>query len=123
MDAKISILEDLPKAVSELIEQVSEIKLAVDKLLPSQKKVPIGIDLACSLLQKAKPTVYALVRQGKLPCYKSGKKLYFYEEELLEYIEQGRKKNPEQLQEGVKGLFYPQSSTRPTYRDKSNSKK
>jgi excisionase family DNA binding protein len=123
MSAETITYDTLPKAVNTLIEQVAEIKNAVEKLLPNEKKIPIGIDEACVILKKAKPTVYTLVRTGKLPCYKSGKKLYFYEEELLEYIEQGRKKSSEQLQEEVKGLFYPQSSNRPTYRDKINSKK
>lgn len=42
---------------------------------------------------KAKPTIYSLVRQGLIPCYKSGQKLYFYEDELLEWIASDRKKN------------------------------
>ena len=30
-------------------------------------------------------------RKGLIPAYKRGKKLYFYEDELLKWIEEGRK--------------------------------
>ncbi len=39
---------------------------------------------------------YTLVRKGILPAYKKGKKLYFYEDELLAWVENGRKKTSEQ---------------------------
>jgi hypothetical protein len=38
------------------------------------------------------PTIYALVRNRLLPCYKNGKKLYFFEDELLDWISKGKKK-------------------------------
>ncbi|KAA6329312.1 hypothetical protein EZS27_021864 [termite gut metagenome] len=59
---------------------------------PPVKRVPIGIDDACQIIGKARPTVYALVRNRLLPCYKNGKKLYFFEDELLEWIAKGKKK-------------------------------
>lgn len=52
--------------------------------------------MACTILKKAKPTIYNLVRKGVLPAYKKGKKLYFYEDELLHWIETGRKETSQQ---------------------------
>jgi len=46
---------------------------------------------ACKITRKAKPTIYTLARKGLIPAYKRGKKLYFYEDELLQWIESGRK--------------------------------
>ena len=43
------------------------------------------------ITRKAKPTIYTLARKGLIPAYKRGKKLYFYEDELLQWIESGRK--------------------------------
>ncbi|MDH6343761.1 excisionase family DNA binding protein [Parabacteroides sp. PFB2-12] len=122
MSVETITYDTLPKAVNQLIEQVAEIKTAVEKLLPMEKRTPIGIDDACQILQKAKPTVYALVRTGSLPCYKSGKKLYFYEDELLKYIEQGRKKTTEEIEEEINQAFYSPNSKRPTYQSKYSKK-
>ena len=82
--------ENLPKAVAHLVSEVAEIKNLVYKGHPPivpPKRIPIGIDDACKLIGKAKPTVYTLVRKRLLPCYKNGKHLYFFEDELLAWIE------------------------------------
>lgn len=86
--------DKLPEAIAYLINEVSQLrKLVEGKQRPTvNKRVPIEIDEACKIIMKAKPTVYTLVRKGLLPCYKHGKKLYFYEEELLEWIDKGRRK-------------------------------
>lgn len=86
--------DKLPEAVAYLIKEISQLrKLVEEKQKPTiAKRIPIGIDEACEIIKKAKPTVYTLVRKGLLPCYKHGKKLYFYEDELLECIAKGRKR-------------------------------
>jgi len=86
--------DKLPEAVAYLIKEVTQIKELVGcrQVLPPIKRVPIGIDEACQIIGKAKPTVYTLVRKRLLPCYKNGKKLYFFEDELLDWIWKGKKK-------------------------------
>ena len=100
MDKNEISFENLPKAVAHLVSEVAEIKLLVEKgqtpTIP-QKRIPIGIDEVCEIIGKAKPTIYALVRKRLLPCYKNGKKLYFFEDELLAWIENGRKKTVHEL--------------------------
>ena len=95
MDKEITF-DKLPEAVTYLTEQVSAIKEMVSALRPPipEEKSLIGIDEACEVIQKAKPTIYALVRKEIIPAYKRGKKLYFYKEELLQWIESGRKGIP-----------------------------
>ena len=90
--------DKLPQAITYLTEQVAELKQLVSELQPlqSEKHLLVGIDDACRIIQKAKPTVYALVRKGLLPSYKKGKQLYFYEDELLAWIENGRKNTSQQ---------------------------
>ncbi|MGI6718869.1 MAG: helix-turn-helix domain-containing protein [Bacteroidales bacterium] len=100
MDKNEISFNKLPNAVAHLIGEVAEINHLVEKTqLPTvtSKRVPIGIDDACKLIGKAKPTVYALVRKRLIPCYKKGKKLYFFEDELLAWIENGRKKTVEEI--------------------------
>ena len=86
--------DKLPEAVAYLIEKIAEVKALVENFTskPPEKRLPIGIDDACRIIQKAKPTIYALVRKGLIPSYKRGKKLFFYEEELLDWIKNGKKK-------------------------------
>lgn len=93
--------ENLPKAVAHLVNELAEIKSLVEKgQLPTvpAKRVPIGIEEACRIIGKAKPTVYALVRKRLLPCYKNGKKLYFFEDELVQWISNGKKKTLQEIE-------------------------
>ena len=66
---------------------------------PSDEHVLVEIEDACRTIRKAKPTIYTLVRKELLPAYRKGKKLYFYEDELLAWIEHERRKSAEQTYE------------------------
>ena len=93
--------ENLPKAVAHLVNEIALIKTLVERkeILPTpQKRIPIDIVEACRIIGKAKPTVYTLVRKRLIPCYKNGKKLYFFEDELLEWISKGRKKTLQEIE-------------------------
>ena len=95
MDINEISFENLPKAVAHLTSEIAEIKSLVQNAKisePKEKRIPIRIEDVCKIIGKAKPTIYTLVRQRKIPCYKNGKKLYFFEDELLEWISKGKKK-------------------------------
>lgn len=101
MDINEITFENLPKAVAHLVKEIAEIKLMiqnVEEYESKEKSIPIGIEEVSQLIGKAKPTIYALVRQRKIPCYKYGKKLYFFEEELLEWISKGKKKTIQEIE-------------------------
>lgn len=88
--------DKLPQAVSYLTEQVEKIYQLVETLQtqkPDNQHQLIDIDKASILIQKSKPTIYRLARTGLIPAYKRGKKLYFYEDELLKWIEAGKNKD------------------------------
>lgn len=94
--------DTLPKVIAYLMQEVAEIKSILEKMqtpIVSIKKYPIGIDEACKIIDKAKSTVYALVRKREVPCYKNGKKLYFFEDELLAWIEKGKREELSKIQE------------------------
>ena len=70
--------ENLPKAVAHLVSEVAEIKNLVCKgqtPVVSPKRIPIG---------------------------KNGKHLYFFEDELLAWIEGGKKKTVAEINEEAK---------------------
>lgn len=113
MECKDLTFDKLPEAVAYLIEAVAEIKsLVKNKTELPEKRIPIGIEDACRIIQKAKPTIYALVRKGLLPSYKRGKKLFFFEEELLEWIAKGKKKTILDIRAEMEANLYSKSKRR-----------
>ena len=101
MDINEISFENLPKAVAHLASEIAEIKSMVQNVqIPEskEKRIPIGIEEVSRIIGKAKPTIYTLVRQRKIPCYKNGKKLYFFEEEILEWISKGKKKTIQEIE-------------------------
>lgn len=113
MECKDLTFDKLPEAVAYLIEAVAEIKsLVKNKTELPEKRIPIGIEDACRIIQKAKPTIYALVRKGLLPSYKRGKKLFFFEEELLEWIAKGKKKTILDIRAEMEADLYSKSKKR-----------
>lgn len=95
--------DKLPKAVAQILEEISEIRQFIksERTEVPVKRVPIELEEACLLIKKAKSTVYALVRKGLIPCYKNGKKLYFFEDELMEWITKGRKELQTETKESI----------------------
>ncbi len=93
--------ESLPKAVAHLIEEVESVKSLLTNQKPVQptKRLPIGMKEAKAILQKAESTIYRLVGNGSLPHYKQGRKLYFYEDELLGWVAQGKRKSQKDIRE------------------------
>lgn len=113
MECKDLTFDKLSEAVAYLIEAVAEIKsLVKNKTELPEKRIPIGIEDACRIIQKAKPTIYALVRKGLLPSYKRGKKLFFFEEELLEWIAKGKKKTILDIRAEMEADLYSKSKRR-----------
>lgn len=103
--------ENLPNAVSQLMAEVGEIKrvvLARDNPV-QRKRLPIEIDEASRIIHKSKSTIYSLVRKKTIPCYKVGKKLYFYEDELLNWIGDGRKKSIQEMREEIENQMQSKS--------------
>ena len=98
MQKETVTFDKLPVVVGYLTEQVIELKSMVSELQPpiSDKHMLVEIEDACRIIRKAKSTIYTLVRKGLLPVYKKDKELYFYEDELLAWVENGRKKTSEQ---------------------------
>lgn len=56
-----------------------------------------GIDLAIELTGLAKPTIYSLCSERKIPHSKQGKRLYFSRQDLLEWIKNGKRKTQSEI--------------------------
>jgi excisionase family DNA binding protein len=90
-------LETLPKAFSQLTNEISEIKrLLLEKSNEQPTETDCWLDLneLCHYHpdKPSKPTVYGWVNAGKIPVHKGGKKLRFLKSEINNFLKQGRKK-------------------------------
>jgi len=68
--------------ILELMDQKNAIK--------PPKRRPIGVYEASKIIKKEIRTIYNLTSAKKIPHYKRGHQLYFFEDELLDYIESGK---------------------------------
>jgi excisionase family DNA binding protein len=84
------IAELMEKAVKKAI--LESAPLLIEKKSDSESLLTIME--ACKLLKLAKPTVYYLVQQSRIPFMRQGKKLYFLKDELIDWVRSGRKIEP-----------------------------
>jgi predicted DNA-binding transcriptional regulator AlpA len=85
-------LEQVPQAVAFLMDEVAELKSLTKSQInrQSDNPKPIGIEEASKITGKAVQTIYGLTSRNAIPHRKRGRKLYFYESELLDYIDKGK---------------------------------
>lgn len=94
---------ELPKILLKVLSIVEETNRNVQALKPYEnQRSPIGIEKACLITQKKKSTIYKLCNSGQIPCYKKGKRLYFYEDELLNWLKEGKRKTIEEVRAEIK---------------------
>jgi len=90
-------LETLPKAFTQLTNEVSEIKrLLLEKSneQPTEPDCWFDLNELCQYHpdKPSKPTVYGWVNACTIPVHKGGKKLRFLKSEIDSWLKQGRKK-------------------------------
>jgi hypothetical protein len=83
--------EQLPEAIGVVLSEISELKKLINEKISVEpkKRRPIGIYEASKFIKKEISTIYNLTSTKKIPHHKKGHQLYFFEDELLAYIEAG----------------------------------
>ncbi len=46
----------------------------------------VGIDMACEITDRKAPAIYQLISTKSIPCHKDGRKVYFFTDELREWV-------------------------------------
>jgi len=93
--------ENLPKAVTLLANEISEIKrllLEGNTEQHNQQNQLLTIQQAGELLNLSVPTLYGYVQRAEIPVSKKGKRLYFSKNELIEWVQEGRKKTISEIE-------------------------
>ena len=83
----------VPKAVGFLINEVAEMRATLEDMkkqlgLGVQKHRPILIEQAAEILQMKVGTVKRLVEERNIPHYKREHNIYFFEDELIKWVEE-----------------------------------
>lgn len=95
--------EQLPTAVSQLNQKLENIERLLlsqsdkDNQKETEEKL-LTVQAAAEFLSLSMPTIYSKVSRNELPFMKRGKRLYFSQKELLEYLQRGRVKSNDELQ-------------------------
>lgn len=87
--------EQLPNAVAQLFVELKEIKqLIAEKEESPQANHWLNLQELCEYLPEkpAKATVYTWVGNSSIPYHKKGRKLFFLQSEVEEWLKAGRKK-------------------------------
>ena len=65
---------------------------ALDSVCPGEgaKHRPINIEKACQILNQTKNGINKMVRSQTIPHYIQGNKVYFFEDELIKWVEKER---------------------------------
>lgn len=89
--------KSLPKAVSYLINEVADMRATLDNIekqlgLGENKHRPILIDQAAEILHMKVGTVKRLVEERNIPHYKREHNIYFFEDELIKWVEESKVK-------------------------------
>jgi len=84
--------QNVPKAVNYLINEIAEMRVLLEHIesqlgLGVDKHRPIGIDDACRILQQTKNGINKMIRNQSIPHYVKGNKIYFFEDELVKWVE------------------------------------
>jgi predicted DNA-binding transcriptional regulator AlpA len=87
----------------EIIQKISDqvtdniIKAISPSTIPVEDAF-LNIDDTAKLIDLAKPTVYGLVHQNKIPYHKKSKRLYFLKSEILDWIKSGKQESKSELE-------------------------
>ena len=88
----------IQKFIESAVEQAILQKSRTDK---NQTDVFLDVEDAASFLGIAKATLYGKCSKLIIPHFKKGKKLYFLQSELMEYLKSGRRKTFQDIQQKV----------------------
>ena len=89
--------DDMPRMMSALLDQMRTLTNRVKRLetpegrpkTSSGREILTTMEVA-NMLKLSRITVYRMASRGDIPCYRNGKNLMFYRDEILEWVDSGR---------------------------------
>lgn len=102
MDEQRITFDQLPRIMAELVNEVHGLSEKVNVLSVKQEKQnelsskqithkPLTSQQVCDIIHKKPVTLYRMVARSQIPCYKSGKTLIFFEDEVYAWLKMRKK--------------------------------
>ncbi len=89
----VTITQITPTELASLIENSIKKALALQsKELQTPTDEVLTVKDAAKFLSLSVPTIYGLISKGEIPVMKRSKRCYFSKVELINYLQQGKKK-------------------------------
>ena len=90
------------EAIEERLNSIESLLLNLSNHPPvvesKPKKELLTVQEAAKFLTLSVPTIYSKVSKGELPVMKRGKRLYFSQVELMDYLKAGRRKTNSEIE-------------------------
>lgn len=92
--------EQLPTAFTHLFNKVANIERLLQTKQEFQPETDelLTVHQAAEFLSLSTPTLYGLISKGQVPVMKRSKRCYFLKRDLINYLKEGRKKSPAEIQ-------------------------
>jgi excisionase family DNA binding protein len=79
----------LAPVIREVVQEV--VREHLQSIPATQSNRILNIDQAAEFTGMAKQTLYQMAAQGRVPCSRRGKRLLFLEDQLIQWVKEGRK--------------------------------
>jgi DNA binding domain, excisionase family len=100
----------MDSVMTKLAEEVRALREMISSFSGKTWRTPVPIERAAEMTGKSVTTLYRYTANGLIPCYKRGKRVLFYEDELLEWIQQGQKESIEERARREDRVIVPMNS-------------
>ena len=101
MQIKEIRFEEMPRALTDLTKEVSELKSLLTQKQKTDDQADQWLDLnelvAYDPEKRTKPTWYSKLHKNEVPHYKRDKKVYFLKSEIDEWLKKGKRKSNAEL--------------------------
>jgi excisionase family DNA binding protein len=91
-----------------ILEKLNSIEKAIEKLntVSIEDQEFMNIEQVSSFIGLAKPTVYGLIHDRKIPHFKAGKRLLFKKSEVVDWITSTRVKTKQEIEQMANEYIY-----------------
>jgi excisionase family DNA binding protein len=88
--------EEMPNMMAELLDEMRALTDRVKRMETAEvtktfsgREILTTMEVA-NILKVARITVYRMANRGDIPCYRNGKHLMFYRDEIMEWVNSGK---------------------------------